>query len=338
VRRSDDITRLIVRDFTVIAVPVWEAQRLILAHNATAGPHERLEGGDFDAISELDVGDPTLAQPGGEFVHMSGIQYYFGTDFASLPGHTAYSDSEWGLSSISQPQFWIRRRGWWDGYRGVLSVDICTWHVPSSLTRRTAWDSDRDEIAAEVWRQIKATMTEEELRRLPHPRFYHLDDNLQLNTPKEHSACDGHPPNCTPFMITRVGAYPSRPGRLNAKRRRDGYEVRLKVVFAGAHMQTFTRMTTMEAANESARHAVNGILEADEYFHGGRCDIQNPEDNELPNLSRLVEIDRDLHARGLPHLIDILGWSELPSGILEAEPDVGNAVLSALKLQRLRTT
>jgi hypothetical protein len=56
-------------------------------------------------------------------------------------------------------------------------------------------------------------------------------------------------------------AVSSRPNAL-WRHREGGYVVHFdRLVFAGTHMQTFTRLTTMEAANESARHAVNAILD-----------------------------------------------------------------------------
>src|SRR6185369_8537700 len=82
-------------------------------------------------------------------------------------------------------------------------------------------------------------------------------------------------------------------------------------VFAGTHMQTHTRLTTMEAANESGRHAVNAILEA-EGFAGDRCMIADPERFEIEDLRWLVEVDDRLWKLGLPHFVDILRVEQLP--------------------------
>jgi hypothetical protein len=84
-------------------------------------------------------------------------------------------------------------------------------------------------------------------------------------------------------------------------------------------MQTYTRLTTMEAANESARHAVNGVLAAAEWT-GVRCqtwDPERPEDLELPDLQYFVDLDHELVERGLPHLVDILSLTSLPDDLLQ---------------------
>jgi uncharacterized protein with NAD-binding domain and iron-sulfur cluster len=307
-RERDEVPTTLVRDYYVVALPVEEIQRLILEHDRRGKP---LAGEDFDRIRALALGDPTKADPGGAFAHLSGIQYYFDSDVAFVRGHTAYVDAEWGLSSISQPQFWANRRGWWSGYRGVLSVDITNWHTPSTVTGRTAWESTRDEIAAEVWRQIKETI--DDPTTVPEPILYHLDDHIELGP-------DGRPArNHCPFLITRVGEYRRRPGRFHA----DGYAVHYgSLVLAGTYMQTHTRMTTMEAANESARHAVNGLLK-EARFQGARCAIANPEDHEPADLRFLVELDRRLHALGLPHLLEILDLREVPRALLRPDPDLG---------------
>ena len=80
-------------------------------------------------------------------------------------------------------------------------------------------------------------------------------------------------------------------------------------------------ITTMEAANESGRHAVNGILNEDD-FHGSRCQIWDPEENEPPDLTLLKDLDRKLVELGLPHFVDILELREVPAAMLCREPDL----------------
>ena len=86
-------------------------------------------------------------------------------------------------------------------------------------------------------------------------------------------------------------------------------------VAAGTFMATTTRLTTMEAANESARHAVNSILRhlgaGGEYNAQGRmfgdlAEIWDPEKNELDDLEPLKRLDKTLLEEGLPHMLDIL--------------------------------
>ncbi len=310
-------TTVLVRDYYVVALPLDRIQQIIREHNARGS---RLQGEDFDRIESFDTGDPTQPHPGGEFAHMSGIQYYFGSDVHCVEGHIAYSDAEWGLSSISQPQFWQRKRGWWDGYRGVISVDMTSWHVASKKLGRVAWHCTKEEIAEEVWNQVSRTLPNTD-RLVPPPLFYHLDENLCLDESEKPYR------NKAPFLLTRPGVYRKRPGRLNGDR---GYEVYYgNLVFAGVYMATHTRMTTMEAANESGRHAVNGLLETDT-FVGSRCRVWNPENNEHPDLRSLVDLDRELFRCGLQHFLDILELKKLPRRFLRPDPDLSGYALPVL--------
>ena len=111
-----------------------------------------------------------------------------------------------------------------------------------------------------------------------------------------------------------AGQYRLRPGKVAEKSPKASalYEVfEERFVLAGTHMQTYTRITSMEAANESARHAVNAILE-DARAQCDRCDIWDPEDHELPDLQWFKELDETLFDKELPHFSRILGWEELP--------------------------
>jgi 15-cis-phytoene desaturase len=70
-------------------------------------------------------------------------------------------------------------------------------------------------------------------------------------------------------------------------------------------MQTATRITSMEAACESGRRAVNALLKLLE-ISGEPCGVWDPEDFEPAAFSQLRKIDRDLCQRNCPHPIDIL--------------------------------
>jgi hypothetical protein len=281
---QDGEQQTVVTAYVVVAVPVH------VAHALMANRSE-LRGGDYDRIRAFDVGDPTRPVPGGAVEHMTGIQYYFDSDMKFIAGHTHFPDSAWGLTAIFQPQFWTRPRGWWSGYRGILSVCIADLHTPSPVTRKTAWDSTPDEIAEEVWRQIKATL--KHAPAVPEPFLYHLDENL--------SDASGARENKTPLVINRVGEFHKRPGRPGRYEMHNG-----RIVFAGTYMQTYTRLTTMEAANESGRHATNAILQA-EGFLGDECMVTNPELHEFQDLRWLLQLDDRLQKAGLPHVLDIIG-------------------------------
>ena len=102
---------------------------------------------------------------------------------------------------------------------------------------------------------------------------------------------------------------------------------------AGTFMATHTRMTTMEAANESARHAVNAILQkicampkdpGKPYGYKGRliadpCEIWDPEEHELDDLCYFKELDQALLDADLPHLVEILKLENLVLSLPQTE-------------------
>jgi NAD(P)-binding Rossmann-like domain len=252
-------------------------------------PHTRRDPYAMDEMGKL---------PWDRFQTLSGIQYYFDTEFQLLRGHMYYSGTEWALSSINQHGLWeCRPTLTRDGHVAVLSVDIGDFNTRSRHLRdetgqgKAARDCTADEIAVEVWRQIVASLTSnvdnapEEL--LPWPVWYALDRGLVM----EHGPGQGEGRvirNETPYLVPIIGDWDNRPGgdpwnphgtswifvpteewwaqdlelRGVWQARHGGYQVHHNsVVFAGTWTKTFTRMTSMEAACESGRHAVNAILD-----------------------------------------------------------------------------
>jgi hypothetical protein len=150
--------------------------------------------------------------------------------------------------------------------------------------------------------------------------------------------------NNTPFQINPPRHWRRRPGHASSERagRRpwpsfpgeDGFQdadvfdyghaecpVLRGWIVTGTHMATHTRLTTMEAANESGRHAVNAILnqlledDAGRLARRGRrrrrlfgdyCRTWDVENEEFEDLKFLKELDAALFAEGLPHAHDIL--------------------------------
>jgi hypothetical protein len=255
--------------------------------------------------------------PWDRFQTLCGIQYYFDTEFQLVRGHMLYVGTEWGLSSINQTGLWEKRpildR---DGHVSVLSVDIGDFNTPSSHLvdesgrGKAARDCTADEIAAEVWRQIVCALTSDAGSAgegvVPWPAWYALDRGLTMAGPGQ-----GHGRvirNETPYLVPIVGDWDNRPGsdpwnphgtswtttpsdegwledleHSNVwQARHGGYQVHNNsVVFAGTWSKTFTRLTSMEAACESGRHAVNAILDHYIWVESGGRDRRT----ETPPLS-----------------------------------------------------
>ncbi len=247
--------------------------------------------------------------PWDRFQTLCGIQFYFDTEFQLLRGSMLYAGTEWALSSINQAGLWERRPILAvDGYVSVLSVDIGDFNTPSSSLLdefgqgKAARDCTPDEIAVEVWRQIVDALTSYDKAaaqaNLPCPVWYALDRGLIMETgPGQGQGRAAK--NETPYLVPIVGDWTNRPGtdpwnphgtswttvptddswhddlqQGNVwQARHGGYQVHNNsVVFAGTWTKTFTRMTTMEAACESGRHAVNAILDHYIWVESGGLD------------------------------------------------------------------
>ena len=251
-------------------------------------------------------------EPWDRFQTLAGIQYFFDTEFQLVRGHVYYAGSRWALSSINQHGLWERRPSLVrDGYVSVLSVDIGDFNAPSQYIRDdqgqplAARDCTPDQIAQEVWLQIASSITNQVERKpdtlLPWPAWYTIDRNLVLSTRPDGS--DGPTVrNEAPYLIPIVHDWSNRPGgdpwnphgsswtfrpsetawaddiehRHVWQARHGGYQVHLNsLVFAGTWARTFTRMTSMEAACESARHAVNAILDHYVWSETGGVDVRD---------------------------------------------------------------
>jgi hypothetical protein len=158
-----------------------------------------------------------------------------------------------------------------------------------------------------------------------HVRLEQSHDQLSFQDPER--ATIGY--NLSPFLINVPGQWKYRPGvmtpggqtqavrdRSLMQRTRIYRLSNKRWVGAGTYMATTTRLTTMEAANESARHAVNTILDAlverpgKEYNAQGLllaefADTWDPERNELDDLEPLKRLDEKLVNEDLPHVMDI---------------------------------
>jgi uncharacterized protein with NAD-binding domain and iron-sulfur cluster len=178
---------------------------------------------------------------------MNGVLFYLDRDVSLVNGHAIYVDSEWSLTSVSQKQFWpavdLTQRG--DGRtRGILSVDVSEWQRPGRLTGKVAQRCSREEIFDEVWDQLRAHLEDALDGVTVIDRF--LDPAIVYPNPTAAA-------NLEPLLVNTAGSWADRPDAAT----------RIPNLFlASDYVRTHTDLATMEAANEAARRAVNGILAA----------------------------------------------------------------------------
>jgi uncharacterized protein with NAD-binding domain and iron-sulfur cluster len=236
-------------------------QTVTADYYVSALPVEVLEpraGGSTDGdpppliTAEMKEFDPSLSHLEKlETEWMNGIQFYLDKDASVVAGHTMYIDSPWSLTSISQKQFWrdvdLAKHG--DGnVKGVLSVDISNWSEKGSQGK-AARDCNPEEIKDEVWKQVTSALNDDERKELNNGAkvlHWFLDTAIHFPNPNNME-------NAEPLLINTAGSWQHRPEAVT----------RIRNFFLAADfVRTHTDLATMEAANEAARRAVNGILKA----------------------------------------------------------------------------
>lgn len=231
--------------------------------------HWRYEGDWFvsalpvEAMAQLLCDEMLAIDPGllliRELAHsvrwMNGIQFFLREDVPIVRGHILFVDSPWAITAISQPQFWrgvdLSQHG--DGeVRGIISVDISDWGTPGLVVPKPAREvTDREDIKREVWEELKLGLNvggKIVLRdEMLHSWF--LDPDV-IFTDYGRPRADI---NLEPLFINRPDSWRLRPPAVTGIP---------NFFLAADYVQTNTDLACMEAANEAARRAVNGLLEA----------------------------------------------------------------------------
>ncbi|HQU44107.1 MAG TPA: FAD-dependent oxidoreductase [Pirellulales bacterium] len=222
---------------------------------------------------------------------MNGIQFYLNCDVPLDQGHAIYLDSAWALTSISQHQFWqgIDLSQYGDGtVRGILSVDISDWFTPGDqVVRLPAHQCNEQQIKDEVWAQLKAHLNRPGNTVLDDANLvaWHLDPDITF--PRNVPANDG---NQEPLLVNLTCSWQYRPEAVVA-----GIP---NLFLASDYVRTYTDLATMEGANEAARRAVNGVLDATGSA-ASRCDLWPLQEPDVFALLR--EYDRIRFKLRLPH-------------------------------------
>jgi len=232
VRRNDTLQKL-AGDYYVCALPVEDFVPLLTPSLLAADP----------SLTNLRQLEQATAW-------MNGIQVYLTEDVDLVHGHTIYVDSPWALTSVSQEQFWkdVDLSQYGNGkVKGIISVDISDWDH-KGLNGKTAKECSPEELTWEVWEQLKRSLNRGGTVVLKDEHVYEwfLDPSLQLREGAEDT-------NEEPLLVNLVGTWALRPEAVT----------RIPNLFLAAdYVRTYTDLATMEAANEAARRAVNGILQA----------------------------------------------------------------------------
>jgi uncharacterized protein with NAD-binding domain and iron-sulfur cluster len=195
---------------------------------------------------------------------MNGIVFYLKENVPLVHGHVIFINSAWSLTAISQRCFWpdVDFSQFGDGnVGGILSVDISEWQTNGCYAAKgkPADKCTKDEIKAEVWEQLKASLNVSgEVLRDDNMIDGFLDPDIVAPNP------DGADTNLEPLLVNEKGSWANRP---------DAALPEVPNLFLAAdYVQTYTDLATMEGANEAARRAVNAILNA-EGSREERCEL-----------------------------------------------------------------
>jgi len=217
---------------------------------------------------------------------MNGVQFYLHRNAPTTHGHVVHIDTEWALTSVSQLQFWhnVPPELFGDSdVHGILSVDVSDWTAPG-WNGRPAMHCSREEVVRETWNQLKRSLHvgEEQLRDEDLHSWF-LDPDIDSDP-----ARPGWLRNTEPLLVNLVDTWALRPEATTAIP---------NLFLASDYVRTYTDLATMEGANEAARRAVNGILDAVK-FDGARCDLWPLHEPEILAPWRLHDAAR--YAAGLP--------------------------------------
>jgi uncharacterized protein with NAD-binding domain and iron-sulfur cluster len=253
-----------------------------------------------DGLLAADNSLEGIKEIGNNYVEwMNGIQFFLKEDVPLAHGHTIYLDSPWALTSVSQPQFWASYHmpDFGDGnVKGVISVDISNWHVNGNTVDKPAKYCTSEEIKTEVWEEVKRSHALDE-QPLTDDMLYcwFLDPDI---TREQFVA--GIQPGMVPETDVPISenAEPLFVAYLNTWRLRPQAFTQVANFFlASDYVRTFTSVATMEAANEAARRAVNGIIQ-----HSGHkaslCRLWNVTEPAFSFIFRLEDHYR--YMRGMP--------------------------------------
>ncbi len=221
----------------VLAVPVEVAPEFVSPELARAAP----------ALSRIDRLDTAW---------MNGIQFYLREDVALTRGHQVYADAPWALTSISQRQFWtgydLESHGP-EEVSGVISAIASDWDAPGIVYGKPARACSREEIATEIWEQLKAHLDGPDERLTDDMLVEWFLDPAIVETGADPDVwpADGDVvENRSPLLINTVGSLRNRPPANVAVE---------NLTLASDYVRTNSDLASMESADEAGRRAANAI-------------------------------------------------------------------------------
>lgn len=222
---------------------------------------------------------------------MTGIQFYLTEPTPIIHGHINHIDTPWSITSVSQAQYWRGRdfrADYGDGtVADCLSVDVSEWDRPGILYGKPAKRCTREEVAREVWAQMKAGLndTGRPVLRDATLHSWFLDPAVELDGTRAS--------NDEQLFIHPTGTWYDRPQARTAIP---------NLFLAGDYVAVDIDLATMEGANAAARAAVNALLDATG-SRAERCAVIPL--YRAPELEPFRRQDELRHRLGLRNVFDL---------------------------------
>jgi uncharacterized protein with NAD-binding domain and iron-sulfur cluster len=273
IRTADGGARVVTADYYVSAMPVERAR-------TTWGP-------------ALRAADPQLARCDALRTDwMVGVQFYLRKPLRIVHGHAIFLDSPWSLTAIHQAQFWDGRdfpADYGDGEAAdCLSVCVSEWDKPGMIYRKTAKQCTPEQVVRETWAQLTAALNDSGSVVLDD-----ADVHSWFIDPAVSGIGGPDPRNREQLLVHPTGTLYHRPTAATAVP---------NFFLAGDYVRTDVDLATMEGANESARRAVNALLDADGST-AERCRIWSL--YRSPEMEPLKRVDEVRYQLGLPNTFDV---------------------------------
>lgn len=222
---------------------------------------------------------------------MVGIQYFLREPVEITHGHITFIDSPWAITALTQGQFWEDRvieRDYGDGrVVDILSVDVSNWDAPGILSGKPAKRCTPREVAREVLAQIRAHDTAAAAIPDGAVHSWFLDPGVKWDPRRRRNS------NETPLLINTVGSWEDRP---------DATTKIPNLFLSGDYVRNDIDLATMEGANESARVAVNHLLDR---ARSRQAPAETFRLYDPPEFAALKAVDARLYAAGLPNALDV---------------------------------
>lgn len=208
----------------------------------------------------------------------SGIQFFISNEVDAyfLRGWTSFLDSPWAIIGLNQtPALWPNTH-FKAPLKSILSLTWSNFDAPGVLYNKPAYACSDEEIKNEILAQVSLHRGAKKYMDKLAIHSWELDDCISFD--KKHGNRLSHTaPLFVPYPGTRR-FQPEAKTELN------------NVFLAGDYTQTGFDITTMEAANESGRRAVNAILTANQ-IKSKPCYVLEADQNGfalLKTLDRLI--------------------------------------------------